>query len=384
MAVNLVKLANKVLIDLTGDTVVASKILNGIKAHDKTGASITGTMPDKGAVSKSLGINGSYTIPEGYHNGSGKVTQSITTKGAQTYIPTTTDQSISSGQYLSGAQTIKGDSNLKAENIAKGISIFGVNGSLEKVLQWENTSNGTYKFVQNGDRWIANNRGINSTTATSTWKVTVSEATTAYIGFRNATESTDKLSATLNGKTILGATGGNMNKEEVITLNLAAGENTLVATYNKDGSTHAYGDMAYVILPPIGEQPGQYKFQSKSVTPSSSAQTIYPDTGYDGLYAVTVSAAKSNKTFKTGLIEKMPNGDRTINTEGKPKLIYVCRDNSLTSDTSNPAAGFYLTDDDYNILVNQGYQQLRNITDTSFTIHNYSSSSANYSYIYAY
>ena len=45
---------------------------------DKTayvnGAKITGTMPNKGAVTASLNCGGSYTIPAGYHNGSGKVT----------------------------------------------------------------------------------------------------------------------------------------------------------------------------------------------------------------------------------------------------------------------------------------------------------------------
>ena len=45
---------------------------------DKTayvnGAKITGTMPNKGAVTANLNCGGSYTIPAGYHNGSGKVT----------------------------------------------------------------------------------------------------------------------------------------------------------------------------------------------------------------------------------------------------------------------------------------------------------------------
>ena len=90
----------------------------------------TGTMPNNGAVSHSLPINGGYTIPAGYHNGSGKVTQSITTKVAQTYTPGTADQSIAAGQYLSGAQTIKGDANLIPANILSGKSIFGVAGSV--------------------------------------------------------------------------------------------------------------------------------------------------------------------------------------------------------------------------------------------------------------
>ena len=64
-----------------------------------------------------------------YGNGV-KYTGSIQSKSAQTYTPTTSDQTIASGQYLSGAQTIKGDANLVAGNIASGVTIFGVAGSL--------------------------------------------------------------------------------------------------------------------------------------------------------------------------------------------------------------------------------------------------------------
>lgn len=64
-----------------------------------------------------------------YANGT-KYTGSITSKSAETYTPTTSDQTINAGQYLSGAQTIKGDANLAPSNIASGVSIFGVTGSL--------------------------------------------------------------------------------------------------------------------------------------------------------------------------------------------------------------------------------------------------------------
>ena len=57
------------------------------------------------------------------------VTGTIPSKGAATYTPGTTNQTIASGNYLSGTQTIKGDANLVAGNIAKGKSIFGVTGS---------------------------------------------------------------------------------------------------------------------------------------------------------------------------------------------------------------------------------------------------------------
>lgn len=59
-----------------------------------------------------------------------KITGSIPSKSAQTYTPGTSNQIIGSGQYLSEAQSIKGDANLIPANILQGKSIFGVVGTL--------------------------------------------------------------------------------------------------------------------------------------------------------------------------------------------------------------------------------------------------------------
>ena len=90
----------------------------------------TGTMPNRGTVNQSLAINGSYTIPAGYHNGNGKVTQSVKTKGAQTFTPGRSNQVIGANQWLSGAQTIMGDPNLVSGNIRDGVTIFGTRGNV--------------------------------------------------------------------------------------------------------------------------------------------------------------------------------------------------------------------------------------------------------------
>ena len=105
--VNKVVYGNRTLIDLTSDTVTEDKILSGFTAHDKSGTIITGTcdfdvnstdatvavaeildgktayargaklvgtMPNKGAVNGTITTKAEqFTIPTGFHDGSGKV-----------------------------------------------------------------------------------------------------------------------------------------------------------------------------------------------------------------------------------------------------------------------------------------------------------------------
>lgn len=61
-------------VDLDVITASASDILAGKVTVDVEGEAVTGTMTNNGAVTKALAAGGSYTIPKGYHNGSGKVT----------------------------------------------------------------------------------------------------------------------------------------------------------------------------------------------------------------------------------------------------------------------------------------------------------------------
>lgn len=133
--INKVIYGGQTLIDLTADDVTRASVLSGIKFHlpsgeattgtcdydantsdanavaaeiltTKTayvnGVKLTGTMPNRGAVTGIItSLAGEYTIPSGYHDGSGKVS-------------------------IDAAEQAK----LIASNIREGVTILGVAGTM--------------------------------------------------------------------------------------------------------------------------------------------------------------------------------------------------------------------------------------------------------------
>lgn len=146
-------------INTSDATITPSKVLMDEVGYGHNGK-VIGTMPNKGAVEHTLPVNGSYTIPEGYHNGSGVVNQDIPIKTAQIYTPGTADIIIPSGSYLADNQTILGEPNLIPSNIPSGITLFGISGTKSaggQVAYGQNTgSNSTLSFnTTTGGTWSA-------------------------------------------------------------------------------------------------------------------------------------------------------------------------------------------------------------------------------------
>ncbi len=91
------------------------------------------------------GSGGAQKVPEISVSSSGLITatagnksatEQLSTQTATTITPGTSEKTaVASGKYTTGAVKVAGDANLVAENIKKGINIFGVPGLLEEGWQ---------------------------------------------------------------------------------------------------------------------------------------------------------------------------------------------------------------------------------------------------------
>ena len=140
-------------------------ILNALGDAIRGKAGVTGAMTLEQMTTAVNGINvgvdtsdanaaaGDLLSGKTAYVGGKKVTGTIPSKAEATFTPGTADQTIVAGQYLSGAQTVLGDANLLPENIAQGVSIFGVEGALASGEV--KTANGSVAAVaSNGRSWL--------------------------------------------------------------------------------------------------------------------------------------------------------------------------------------------------------------------------------------
>ena len=133
--VNKVVYGGTVLIDLTGDTVTADKVLTGYTAHDKSGATITGTCNyDVNSEDATVAVAEMLVGKTAYARGS-KITGTMPNNGAVTKSISTKTQEVSIAQgYHDGSGKVSISSTEQAKiiptNIRNGVTILGVTGTM--------------------------------------------------------------------------------------------------------------------------------------------------------------------------------------------------------------------------------------------------------------
>lgn len=174
--VNKVVYGNQVVMDITDSTVDENNLLSGYKAYGADGEQVTGLMPNRGAVSPSgLNCGGSYTIPEGYHNGQGVVTAN--SLASQTGVDSG-KTAVGAGQMVSGYQgwvngskvsgTMENKGAWTPSNINPGGSVTipaGYHNGSGKVTANANQNSGTKTITSSDANWLTGNvdMGANNT-----------------------------------------------------------------------------------------------------------------------------------------------------------------------------------------------------------------------------
>ena len=134
VAINSIKTLEQATADANA---TASNILVDKTAY-VNGAKITGTMPNKGAVTSNLNCGGSYTIPAGYHNGSGKVTANS--------LASQTSANATAGDILKNKTAW-----------VNGSKITGAMPNLSADTPIQHESNNSTKVIQADGAFIGNN-----------------------------------------------------------------------------------------------------------------------------------------------------------------------------------------------------------------------------------
>lgn len=262
--------------DVTAVTATAADVLATKVIVNATGKVTTGTMPNNGAVSKTLDVaTTNYAIPAGYHNGTGSVsivteTKTLTPTKQQQVVPATSGKVISSvtvaaipSNYVDTTDaTATADTILDGETAYVGsVKVEGSmpnNGAVEKTLTTTETSYTVPEGYHNGEGTVIivpeqktvqptrSEQSVTPTTGKVLSKVTVGAIPANLIDTTDATaEASDILSgqtAYVNGVKVTGSMVNNAAVNGTID-GLTATSFTVPAGYTTGGTVSLTNDI---------------------------------------------------------------------------------------------------------------------------------------------
>ena len=279
MAVNKVVYGTTVLVDLTGDTVTADKLMQGYTAHDRSGALITGIATGGGGDTYTRTV----VVPQ----------QTVTPNSDRKATFTSTEYFVDGEYYVvtyDGTEYIVTAETLWSSNVVLG----------DAQVVWA-TSDVLYPFALITDG--SAREGYFTTTSQHTIKVELLEF--------------------VDGP-----------------LNLISKSITANGTYNAS-SDNADGYSSVTVNVPTGG--GSPTLQSKTATPTELQQTITPDSGYDGLSSVTVNPIPSEYIVPSGNKAITQNGNNidvaeyatvSVNVSGSSMNVQTAQSTTRVANTA--------------------------------------------------
>lgn len=147
------------LIDLTGDTVEAAKLRNGITAHDKKGEKITGTLADVAQATPAITVDAAGKITASATQAAGVVaagtksaTKQLTVQAAKTVTPSASAQNaVAKGVFTTGIITVAAVYAVIGVTYPSGSTVTCTNGS--KTLKAKDTSGKAMFIVPTKGTW---------------------------------------------------------------------------------------------------------------------------------------------------------------------------------------------------------------------------------------
>ena len=135
MANSKIVFGGEVLIDLTADTVKADKVLKGYTTHGADGEQITGTCEFDANTQDATATEAEILLNKTAYNKGNKITGKMPNNGAVAGKISTKDGKYTVPQgYHDGSGTVQIDANEQAKlvpnNIRDGITILGVEGTM--------------------------------------------------------------------------------------------------------------------------------------------------------------------------------------------------------------------------------------------------------------
>jgi hypothetical protein len=147
------------LIDLTGDTVEAAKLLKGVTAHDKKGEKITGILADVTQATPAITVDAAGKITASATQAAGVVaagtksaTKQLTVQAAKTVIPSASAQTaVAKGVFTTGIVTVAAVYAIIGVTYPAGSTCTCTNGS--KTLTAKDTTGKALFVIPSAGTW---------------------------------------------------------------------------------------------------------------------------------------------------------------------------------------------------------------------------------------
>ena len=282
MAVNKVVYGTTVLVDLTGDTVTADKLMQGYTAHDRSGALITGIATGGGGDTYTRTVVvPQQTVVAGYGSDDQAVLTSVAgLEENEVYVMT-----------YDGTEYVSSCTLMWSQDYTIGEVVHFIQGPTE--------NNFPFGVIwEQGVMYFATN---------------------------------EKKSHTIKVEHLEFVDGP---------LNLISKSITANGTYNAS-SDNADGYSSVTVNVPTGG--GSPTLQSKTATPTELQQTITPDSGYDGLSSVTVNPIPSEYIVPSGNKAITQNGNNidvadyatvSVNVSGSSMNVQTAQSTTRVANTA--------------------------------------------------